>query len=53
MQVMNNGKKNQTFMCVREEDRPALWLGRIEYKLNRNTINLHSGCTVQADREDK
>lgn len=41
-------------MCVLEEHRPALWFrGRIEYKLNGNRVNLHSGCVIEAVWEDK
>lgn len=41
--------KKQTIMRVLEEHRPMWRLGRIEYKLNGNIINLHSGCVIQAD----
>lgn len=40
-------------MHVLEEHRPALWLGRMEYKLKGNIIILLSSCSIQADWKDE
>lgn len=51
-QLMNNGK-NKLLCVYLDKHRPVLRLGRKEYNLKGNIINLHSGCVIQADWKDK